>query len=151
MKVYSGKYKVKNLEKYKGDPTKVVYRSSWERKFMHYCDMSSKVLEWSSEEVVVPYVCPTDSKQHRYFVDFAIKTKDAEGNIQKLLIEIKPKKETVPPRKSANKQRYVIECMTYAKNQAKWKAATAYAEKRGMKFVVLTEYDLGIKVSYAKK
>ena len=69
-----GLFYPKNTEKYKGDFSNIVYRSSWELKFMHWADESKNVLEWSSEELVIPYLSPLDNKMHRYFVDFKIKT-----------------------------------------------------------------------------
>ena len=70
---YSGKFKPKNYKKYKGDPTKIYYRSLWERRFMVYCDNNSKIIEWGSEEIVIPYKSPLDQKTHRYFPDFYVK------------------------------------------------------------------------------
>ena len=52
---YKGRFKPKEYKKYKGDPTKVVYRSMWELRFMKYCDSNPSILEWSSEEIVIPY------------------------------------------------------------------------------------------------
>ena len=71
---YKGKYRVLNIKKYKGDPTSVIYRSLWERKFMVYCDTKVSILKWSSEEIIVPYRSPIDRKMHRYFPDFWVKT-----------------------------------------------------------------------------
>ena len=68
---YKGKYIPKNPQKYKGDPSQVVYRSLWERKFMVYCDKNDKVVEWGSEEIIVPYRSPWDGKMHRYFPDMS--------------------------------------------------------------------------------
>lgn len=95
---YKGKYKVKKLNKYRGDPTKVVYRSLWERKFMNYCEENPMILEWSSEEIVIPYRSPIDRKIHRYFPDFWIKVKKGNGLTECVLIEVKPKKQTAPPK-----------------------------------------------------
>ena len=72
---YSGRYIPKNPKKYKGDPSKVIYRSLWERRFMTYCDSSVSIVEWGSEEIIIPYLSPWDKKIHRYFPDFYIKTK----------------------------------------------------------------------------
>ena len=76
---YKGRYKVKNLEKYKGDPTNIIYRSVWERKFMVYCDRSDRILEWGSEEFFIPYRSPLDGKIHRYFPDFYVKVKTKQN------------------------------------------------------------------------
>ena len=73
---YSGRFKPKNYKKYKGDPTRIYYRSLWERRFMVYCDNNVNILEWGSEEVIIPYKSPIDKRVHRYFPDFYIKYKD---------------------------------------------------------------------------
>ena len=62
---YKGKYKPSHPKKYKGDPTNIVYRSLWERKFMVYCDNNENVLEWQSEEFCIPYRSPMDNRVHR--------------------------------------------------------------------------------------
>lgn len=142
---YSGKYKPKNPEKYKGDPTNIVYRSLWERKFMTYCDDNVKILEWGSEEIALPYISPADSRIHRYFPDFYIKVQESSGQIKKYLIEIKPKKQTVPPQKPQRQTKgYIREAFEYARNQAKWRAAKEYCADRQWEFKVLTEDELGI-------
>ena len=76
---YKGKYKPKKPEKYLGDPTKITYRSLWERRFMVFCDNNDSILSWGSEEVVVPYVSPIDNRRHRYYVDFIVETKNKKG------------------------------------------------------------------------
>ena len=96
---YKGKYKPSYPQKYKGDPTNIIYRSLWERKFMVYCDNSDKILEWGSEEIALPYRSPVDNRVHRYFPDFYIKVKEPTGEIKKYLIEIKPLKQLSPPQK----------------------------------------------------
>ena len=140
-----GIYKPVHSQKYIGKrlPT---YRSSWELKFFQWCDKNNNVLEWSSESVIVPYRSPVDGKRHRYFVDNAIVLK--EGNkIKKYLVEIKPFKQTQPPKQSNRKKKSTIlyEEMTYAVNQAKWEAAEIYAKAKNMKFIILTENELPVK------
>lgn len=143
--IYKGRYKVRNAKKYRGDLNEVVYRSSWELKFMKWCDMNPSVLEWGSETVIIPYRSPVDSKVHRYFVDFYIKVRNKNGETCKYLVEIKPEKFTKPPEVPAKKTRkFIEEVFQYGTNQAKWKAANEFCEDRGMKFLVLTENDLGI-------
>ena len=140
-KTYKGKYKPKNPGKYKGDPTNVIYRSSWERRFMMYCDANPAVIEWGSEEMIVPYKSPIDGRYHRYFPDFYLKYKDKENNIRKLLVEVKPKKYTKPPIKNPTRktQKWKNEVLEYVKNNAKWEAAKEWSKKRGMDFTILTE------------
>jgi hypothetical protein len=142
---YKGKYQPSFPQKYKGDPTNIIYRSLWERKFMVYCDLNEKVLEWGSEEMFVWYRSPIDSKPHRYFPDFYIKVQESSGQVKKYLIEIKPKRQTTPPPKQQRQtKKYLYEAYEYAKNQAKWKAAEEWCADRGYEFKVLTENELGI-------
>ena len=142
---YKGKYKPSYPQKYKGDPTNVIYRSLWERKFMVYCDKNENVLEWSSEEIALPYKSPLDNRIHRYFPDFYIKVK--EGNkVQKYLVEIKPKRQVSEPKVPKRKTKgYIYEVKEYVKNQAKWKSAQEFCEDRQWKFKIMTEDDLGIR------
>lgn len=142
---YKGKYSIAYPTKYRGDIQDVIYRSSWELRFMKWCDYNPSVLEWGSETIIIPYKSPVDNKVHRYFVDFYVKVKDREGKITKYLVEIKPEKYTKPPDIPQRKtRRFLEEVFTYGTNQAKWKAANEFCQDRGMKFLVLTESDLGI-------
>jgi len=143
---YKGKYQPSYPKKYKGDHTNIVYRSLWERKFMVYCDKNENILEWGSEEIVVPYRSPVDNRYHRYFPDFYIKYKDNNGKIKKSIIEIKPYKQCIEPKVQKRKTKgYIYEVVEYAKNQAKWSAAKEWCLDRGYEFKVLTENELGIK------
>lgn len=143
---YKGKYKIKNPDKYLGNPSKVVFRSLWERNAFRWCEANPKVKLWNSEEVVVPYKYQVDNKLHRYYVDLLIQM----DNKDTYLIEIKPKAQTQPPKKRSRKtKKYINEQLTYIKNQDKWEAADQYAKHKGWKFQVWTEEtlkNLGIKV-----
>jgi hypothetical protein len=102
----------------------------WERKFMKYCDSSSNVLRWSSEEVVIPYMSPLDNKPHRYFVDFLVEIKTPEG-IKTWLVEIKPKKQCTEPKKKTKVTRgYITEVKTWVVNKAKWRQQNEYLMPR---------------------
>ena len=148
---YSGRYIPSNTKKYKGNPTTIYYRSSWERKFMVYCDKNPRVLEWGSEELVIPYRLPTDGKIHRYFPDFYVKVKRADGKLRKMIIEVKPKKYTVEPKIPKRKTKsFVREVYEWGKNTAKWKAAREYCRDRNMDFVILTEDHLNPSYKYNK-
>ena len=116
--VYSGLYKAKNVSKYKGDHTNIIYRSLWEKAVFQWCDKNPKVKGWSSEEIVVPYYYDVDKKYHKYYVDVKIVFED-----KTLLVEIKPEKETVPPVGAKRTKRYITEGLTYVKNMNKWEAA----------------------------
>lgn len=142
-----GKYKPKNPAKYKGDPTTIVYRSSWELKFMSYIDTHTDVVEWGSEEFAIPYRSPIDGKVHRYFPDFLVKKRTPQGTTETVVVEIKPSKETNPPViQSKPTKQYLREVYTWGINSAKWKAAEEYCLDRNWKFIIMTEFDLGIKL-----
>ena len=141
---YKGRFKPKNYKKYKGDPTKVIYRSMWELRFMKYCDKNPSILEWSSEEIIIPYR-GLDKRVHRYFPDFWIKYQNQQGQIVKEIIEVKPKAQCKPPRTPKRKtKKYLNEVRTWAINDAKWKHAIEYCKDRNMEFIILTEHELGI-------
>jgi hypothetical protein len=142
---HQGKYTPKKPHKYEGDPTQVFYRSSWELKFFNWCDNNDAVLKWSSEEIVIPYICPTDNRPHRYFPDAKIKVRDNTGNVSTYLVEIKPEAQTRPPAvQKRTTKKYLAEVMTWGKNSAKWKAAEEYCKDRGYKFIILTEKHLKV-------
>ena len=143
---YKGRYNPVNPKKYKGNPQNIIYRSLWERKFMVYCDTNDKVLEWGSEEIIIPYISPWDGKKHRYFPDFYIKVKQSNGNLKKFIIEVKPKKQTRPPKPVERKtKRWIKEVRTFGINEAKWKHATKWCKDNDMEFKILTEEELGIR------
>lgn len=150
---YKGRFRPKNPDKYKGDPTNIIYRSMWEFKFFRYVDEHPDILWWQSEELVVPYTSPLDNKIHRYYPDVIVSKKGTEGDIKTIMIEIKPYKQTLPPdirKKNATptgrpSRRYINEVKTWGVNDAKWKAARIFCQQRGWEFVIMTEKELGIK------
>jgi len=133
MQTYKGKYKVRFPEKYKGDYTKVTYRSYWEKQTFKWVEKQPNVRWWNSEETIVPYICSTDNKPHRYFMDLTIKF--TNGKV--LLVEIKPFGQTQSP-----KRKNLNEALRYMKNISKWKYAKKYAEDRGYHFEIWTEKTL---------
>ena len=142
---YRGKYYPSFPRKYKGDPTNIIYRSLWERKFMVYCDKNQNILEWASEEIAIPYRSPIDNRVHRYFPDFYMKVRETNGKIKNYVIEVKPAKQTIPPKKPKRQTKgYIREEFEYARNQAKWKAAREYCADRMWEFKVITEKELDI-------
>ena len=128
-----------------GDYNNIIYRSSWECKVMNWLDKNQDILEWGSEELIIPYKSPVDGRFHRYFPDFIVKVKTKEGTTKTLIIEVKPDRQTKEPkpRKRITKQ-YIQEVQTYGVNQAKWKYAEEYCLDRGWEFKILTEKHLGI-------
>ncbi len=142
---YQGYYRPLNEEKYVGDCSEIIYRSSYERKFMVFCDSNTNIIKWASEPIGIKYLNPLDKKTHTYYIDFWIKVLNSRGIEEKVLIEIKPKKQLERPIfegrykvlskiKSYNKsmEMYII-------NLAKFSAAKDFAEKNKMRFMILTE------------
>jgi hypothetical protein len=140
-----GKFKPRYPSKYKGDVNKIVFRSSYELKMFKYCDLTESVIQWSSEDVIVPYKNPVTGRNHRYFVDIYLKHKTKTGIIKEKIIEVKPAKQVRPPVVRQRKtKKYLQEVQTFVINQAKWAAADKWAVKHGMDFVIFTEKQLGI-------
>lgn len=143
MSTYKGKYPPINKEKYKGDWSKITYRSGWEKWFMKYLDTNPRVVKWNSESVIIPYYSRLDEKYRRYYMDFWAKFDTGE----EYLFEVKPYKETFPPKKplrmtTKTKNRYAQEVYTFGVNMDKWKAAKEAADKHNMKFRLITENSL---------
>lgn len=139
---HQGVFKPTHPEKYKGKYTDIVYRSSWEKRYMIWCDTNPSILEWSSEEIIIPYQCGTDNKVHRYYPDFVMKVQTKTNQVKIYMVEIKPRSQRLPPTK--RNKNYLTESLIFIKNQSKWKYAKKYCEVRGWEFIVLDEYDLGI-------
>jgi hypothetical protein len=140
---YSGRFSPKNPNKYLGDPTNIWYRSLWERRVMVHLDENSTVVEWSSEEIIIPYLSPIDNKWHRYFPDFFVRVRNKAGLLEGMILEVKPKKQVEPPKVvSRVTKRAINEVITYGINEAKWKAATEYCKDRNWTFKILTEKEI---------
>lgn len=145
-KYYQGRFKPKNPKKYMGDPTDIIYRSGWELRLMRFLDEHIKVLEWGSEELIIPYRSPIDGKVHRYFTDFVVRQINSNGIKETIVIEVKPKSQTMPPEKKTRITKgYINEVKTWGVNQAKWQAAEDFCKDKGWKFQIMTEEHLGIK------
>lgn len=133
---YKGRFRPSNPKKYRGDFTNIIYRSLWELKFMRECDSHPDIVEWASEEVIIPYRNIVDGKMHRYFPDFWVR----KINNDIILVEIKPSTQSIPPQKKSKiTKRYIEEVTTWGTNLSKWRAAQQYCDNRGWTFMVITE------------
>jgi len=140
---YKTKYIPDNPSKYIGDINSILCRSLWERKFCKYLDSNKNIIRWSFEALKIPYVSPVDNKLHNYIPDFLIETRDKLGNIETMVIEIKPKKQTKAPELGKKrKTTFLQENMIYKVNEAKWKSAIQFCKDQNIKFKILTEEDL---------
>ncbi len=136
-------YKPSHPEKYLGNSNNIICRSSWERQFCRYCDVNPNIVKWASEEFSIPYISPVDGRPHRYYPDFLIEVKEKSGKLKKYVIEIKPKKQTLPPvKKKRVTKGFILETKTYAVNQAKWKAAVDFCKDNLIEFKIITEDEL---------
>lgn len=143
---HQGRFRPQNPQKYLGDVNNIVYRSSWELRFLRWCDQNVNILQYGSEEFFIPYVSPIDNRVHRYFPDFIIKVQHRDGSVKRYVVEVKPEKQTKPPkpRKRTTKS-FIYESKTYAVNQAKWRAAEEWCKDRRLEFKIITEKQLGVK------
>ena len=135
-KYASGKYQVKNPEKYMGKRLPS-YRSSWEFTFMSFCDNNPAVLNWVSEGVKIPYFNPVSGKQTIYVPDFLVVYVDANQRQHTELVEIKPSKEATMESARSYRDKLMV-----AMNMAKWAAADSWARANNMRFRVVTEFDI---------
>lgn len=142
----SGVYRPLNYKKF--GESKCIYRSSYELKFLKWCDHHPRVSRVRYEKIVIPYICPTDGKMHKYYLDFLITMQEKNGP-KNYLIEVKPFRQTIPPKPSKRKKRKTIitEGLTWAKNSGadpkhnggKWGAAKKYCKSNDMRWCILTE------------
>jgi len=141
---YKGKYTPEHPVKYMGNSSNIVYRSMWERRCMKYFDVNPSVLQWSSEEVVIPYYDSMSKKVRRYFPDFLIKVKTATGESTTHLIEVKPSKDLRPPVGGRGKKKSTVlyEMKAYRMNRDKFASARKWCDERGIIFDVWTEKHL---------
>jgi hypothetical protein len=139
---YKGKYKPKNIAKYKGDASDISYRSLWELKCMKKFDKTESVIQWSSEEIIIPYYCPVRKRWRRYFPDFYVKVQNSKNEIVEYVIEVKPHKETKKPNRPKDGRKYrrfLSESKKFANNASKWEAAKEYCLDRRWVFQIWTE------------
>ncbi len=160
-----GIYEIKNQMKYIGNPSECLYRSSWELRFMIYCDNDPTIKKWGSETNEIKYYTQRpngDIECHRYFPDFYVVKIDPKNPEfeQQYYYEIKPhnqiwpdfitfdengNREINPPSDKKNLkafENFIYAVKEYEKNLAKWKAAKEWCEKRYMIFKLLDEIDL---------
>ncbi len=148
----TGWYKVKNQEKilipldehmcsYRNGYFQ--YKSSLEETALKYCDQNPNIVKFSLEPFPIRYVSPKDNKVHRYYIDFFVEF--ASGD--KILIEVKPRSQTIEPKKpqkntEKSKRNYKKAQRTWAINSAKWDAAKEFCRQNNMRFTFLTEKEL---------
>ena len=140
-----GYYRPLNPQKYIGDTSKIIFRSSWEKKFMIYCDNNDKIIAWNSESVQVPYLNPIENVTRIYNLDFYFKVKEENGT-KDYIAEIKPSKKLQKPvlsKSHKNNAKYITaynyQMTEYVINMHKFSAAKTWALERGWEFILITE------------
>lgn len=138
-----GYYKLKNPSKYINIREQIIYRSSYELKFCGLCDDNPKIIRWQSEPFNIAYFDPILKKNRQYYPDYLIVTENLEC-INKIVIEIKPltflTKPTYPKKVTAQSlKNYNFRMRVFITNMAKFQAAKAYCEARGMTYSFLTD------------
>jgi hypothetical protein len=140
---YKGLFVPKNPAKYHGDSSRIVFRSLWERRCMVMFDEDDRILKWNSEELIIPYRSPKDQEIHRYFPDFVLQVKLADGNTKVQVVEVKPASKLIAPvPKKRVTQKFLHDVLDYEVIQSKKRAAEAYCADRGWQYVILTENDI---------
>lgn len=139
---YQGEYIVENAHKYIGKHNPL-YRSYWESKFCNFLDNHRNIVKWGFEEIEIPYLNMVDKKIHRYITDFYFEEIDLNNNLSKYIAEVKPLRQTKPPKKPKNRnqkanKRFLYEAHTYIKNVCKWRTAEQYCNKRNINFRIVS-------------
>jgi hypothetical protein len=137
-----GYYTLLNPSKYTGE-IPIIYRSSWEKKMMIFCDTNENVIKWSSEPLAINYYNVLDSKFHKYYPDYYIRIKKGDEIIN-YLVEVKPKSQLTkpqPPKKNTRKalESYEWAVKTYVTNVCKIDALKKFASQNNYKVMLITE------------
>lgn len=119
----------KLFESQKSKP--IIFRSSWEKRFVEWCETCGDVVRWGSECLEIKYINIIDKKIHSYYPDYLIELQDGT----RAVIEIKPYAQTQRPGSRASE--YAKE--QYLRNRSKWEYAKKFCEENGWKFWILTE------------
>jgi hypothetical protein len=102
-----------------------IFRSSLERRFMKWLDLSPQVLQWESEPFAIGYAKPCGNggfKQGNYYIDFVFKM-----NNKTYVTEVKPHSQTMKGSRD------------FEINKLKWNATIEFCKKNGFVFLIVTE------------
>lgn len=127
--------------------TTIKFRSSYEKRFLTFLDLSPSVLLYGYEVVQIPYLFEIDNRVHRYIIDFYMVVKNKDGVVTKYLVELKPKHQTVEPKQPKKKsakamKNFMYSAKEYIKNKNKWDAAESYCKKNNIQWKILNETNL---------
>lgn len=130
-KFNQGTFDLTHCTNYIGAPP-VIYRSSLELQSFNMCANSATVVGWESEPDIAIYYM-FGGKKRRYNIDLLVKQLRPDSSIITWLVEVKPMWQVVGGSKSRHQQ------TVHQQNTEKWKAANAYCQQHGMKFMIMTE------------
>lgn len=127
--------------------TAISYRSAWEKRFLSWLDDNPAVKKYGYEVITIPYRYAIDGRMHNYIVDFYAEILNRNNDVDKYLIEVKPKKQgekpTMPKHKTMKSMKnYMYEAHQFIRNTNKWDAARNFCASNGLQFKVLTKENL---------
>ena len=138
----------------------IYFRSGLEKKIMVWMDMNVNIIQWGAECLEIPYQLThfdkgdAKIKNHRYFPDFYYKIKKSSGIIEEVVMEAKPYKDyenvikldegrlSVPENGLKKLKNFEYDLKEASRNREKWNAMIAWCNKKGIKFIVVTEKHL---------
>lgn len=137
----------------------VYYRSSWEKKIMHWLDHKTEIIKWGAECLQIPYQMThfengdTKVKSHIYHVDFYYEMR-INGVLRQIVAEVKPMKEfnmvqalnegrlSVPEGTTKKLKNFEYDLKMAYKNKQKWETMIEWCSKKGYEFIIITEEHL---------
>lgn len=136
----------------------VYFRSMGEQKIMIYLDNNPKIVRWGAECITVPYQLThyeqngdINVKSHNYYPDFYYEILLDDGTTKKVIAEYKPQKEfenviklqeksmEVPEGTLKKLKNFEYDLKTGQKNLKKWETMIKFCDKKGWRFIVITE------------
>ena len=86
-KFLEGYFRPKFPEKYVGNTSQIIFRSSYEKMMFIILDLDPKVIKWNSEGIRVKYYYPVDKKWHSYYPDVYFEKKDGDKIIKAIILQ----------------------------------------------------------------
>lgn len=138
----------------------VYFRSSWEKKIMHWLDNNNTITKWGAECLRIPYQMThfdngdTKIKEHSYFPDFYYEMRLSDGTLKQVVVEVKPMKEfqmvqdlnegklNVPENSMKKLKNFEYDLKMAYKNKQKWETMINWCNKKGYDFIIITEQHL---------
>jgi hypothetical protein len=138
----------------------VYFRSSWEKKIMHWLDNNNTITKWGAECMRIPYQMThfdngdTKVKEHSYYPDFYYEMKNNEGLLKQVVVEVKPFKEykmvqdlnegnlVIPETGMKKLKNFEYDLKMAYKNKNKWETMINWCNKKGYEFIIITEQHL---------